>query len=99
MYDKFTPMGPSIKYSRYFGPILTPPVTHCHTSSDPPKVCHTSRNPTILVVHTYAFTWRFTSLIVRGDFVCKDLFGVVLSVPSSVRIHPLQQKAKYHIKF
>src|SRR6218665_3637335 len=30
--------------SRYFWPILTPPVTLCHTSRDPPlKVRHTSR--------------------------------------------------------
>ena len=34
--------GPSIKYVTLFLKIFDPPVTSCHKSWTPPKVCHTS---------------------------------------------------------
>ena len=56
---------------------------------------------------TYVFTRRF--VLVRGGscpgcfvrvfFVRKVLFGVVFVRPPSVKIHPLQQKAKHHFQF
>jgi len=56
--------GPSIKYSRYFGPILTPtPVTHCHTSRDPLKyVTHLEPLPhkflVVAYMHKYICLYR-----------------------------------------
>src|SRR6218665_492289 len=37
--------------------------------------------------------------VCQGSFVWKVLSGVVLSVPPSVKMHLLQQKAKHHFKF
>ena len=92
--------------SCYFGPILTP-LPPCHTSSHisgPPKVCHSSRTPQFLVVHAYIhtyvlvrkgfWTWGFVWGFLSGRF-CPRWF---LLVSPSVRIHPLQQKAKHHFQ-
>src|SRR6218665_2735394 len=98
--------------SRYFGPFLTHSL--CHTLSHvsgPPKVRHTSRNPTIfsstyINTYMYVFTGRF--VLVRGGSCLGDLsggFGLEgfvqggFFVLTSVRIHPLQQKAKHLFQF
>src|SRR6218665_3263838 len=105
-------MGPSIKYATLFlanfdhrPPLVTP----CHTSGNPPKVSHTSRNPlifsrpgiqkTLVQILSQLFAGFLSGAFVRGSFVWKVLSGVVLSVPPSVRIHLLQQKVKHHFRF
>src|SRR6218665_3873231 len=84
--------------SRYFWPILTPPVTLCHTSRDLPKyVTHLGTPPIFSRPSTktpnksplYKFSlncsWGFCpGGFVRGSFVWKVLFGVVF-----VHIFPL----------
>ena len=57
-----------------------PPVTHCHTSRDPPKVRHTSRNPQLLVVHAYIHMSLEGGLsLVAGVLVWEILSGGFLS--------------------
>ena len=102
---------PSIKYVTLFWTNFDPPpsVTHCHTSWEPPKVRHTSRTPNFQqYVHTYKCLYREVCLssrgflsggFVRGFLVWKILFRVVFVHPPSVRIHPLQHKAKHHFQF
>src|SRR6218665_797222 len=90
------------------------PVTLCHTSRDPPKVRHTSRTPRLFSRPSTTnpdksplykiLSQLFTGLFVRG-FLSGGLLsgrfcpGWFLSVPPSVRIHLLQQKAKHQFKF
>src|SRR6218665_1402402 len=83
-----------------------PSVTLCHTSRDPPKVRHTSRNPPIFSKQNTRTKAPCTNSlsVVRGGF-CPESFvrgscpGSFLSIPPSVRIHLLQQKVKHHFKF
>src|SRR6218665_3132535 len=97
-------MGPFIKYVTLFWTNFDapPPVTHCHTSRDPLKYVTHLGTPEFSVVHAYihVFTGRF--VLVRGVLVWGVLSreflsgrfcsGWFMSVPSSARIHPLQQK-------
>src|SRR6218665_614520 len=107
-------MGLSIKYVTQFlanfDPL--PPVTLCHTSRDPPKVRHTSRTPRFLVglvqksrtkklpvqILSQLLAGFLSGGFVRGSFVWKVFFGMVLFIPPSVRIHLLQQNGKHHFK-
>src|SRR6218665_1392058 len=98
-------LGSSIKYVTLFLANFDP--TPCHTSQEPPKVRHTSRTlpPGFLVglvqkSRTKApCTNSLNCSLGFLSFVWKVLYGVVLSVPPSVRIHLLQQKVKHHFKF
>src|SRR6218665_493344 len=71
------PRGPSTKCVMYFWSILTPPVTLCHTSRDPPKVRYTSRTPRLLVglvqkpdkCPLYKFSLNCSRGFCSGDFV------------------------------
>ena len=65
-------------------------------------------NPQFLVVHAYIDMSLQGFVLVRRGFcsgVCLGFLsgrfcsGWILSVPPSVRIHPLQQKAKHHFQF
>ena len=96
-----------------FTPSVTPSVTLCHTSRNPPKVRHTSRtHPPIFSrsstkTRTKAPYTNSLSIVrgvlsggfVRGSIVWKVLSGVFLSVSPSVEIYLLQQKVKYHFTF
>jgi len=61
-------MGPSIKYVTLFWTNFYPPVT----------LCHTSRTPRLLVVHSYIHMSLFTEgfVLVRRGFVLGVLSGV-----------------------
>src|SRR6218665_3596839 len=74
----------SIKYVTLFWTNFDPPpsVTRCHTSWNPPKARHTSRNPSIhtrifssrpTCIHTHVFTGRF--VLVRGVLVWGVMSG------------------------
>src|SRR6218665_2006578 len=99
--------GPSIKYITLFGSMLAPSLYH--TSRVLLKCMYvTHLGPPIFsstCIHTCTYRGFvlvrgvFVRRFVWGFFVWKVLSGVVLSVPPSVRIHPLQQKAKHHFQF
>src|SRR6218665_3211126 len=83
-------------------------VTLCHTSQDPQKERHTSRTPPIFSRPStknpdksplYKFSLNCSQGFLSGGFVRKVLFGVVLPIFPSVRVHLLQQKCKHHFKF
>src|SRR6218665_3322770 len=102
--------GPSINYVMLF---LTnfdspPSVTLCHTSRDLLKYVTYLGPPPMFssaCIHTCLYRGF---VLVRGVFV-RGLSGGFLSrrfrpgwflsVPPSVRIHPLQQKTKHHFQF
>src|SRR6218665_3814804 len=100
--------GPSIKYVTLFWTNFDPP-SFCHTSLDLLKFV-THLGPPILsntCIHRPTCLYR-GFVLVRGGFVrgvCLGVFcleGFVRGgfCPSpSVRIHPLQQKAKHHFQF
>src|SRR6218665_2452382 len=90
-------------------PILTPPVTLCHTSRDPPKYVTHLGPPDFCRPSTkspdksplYKFSLNCSRGFLSGGFVfCLEGFvpGCFLSIPSSVRMHVLQQKVKHHLK-
>src|SRR6218665_1599896 len=96
--------------SRYFWPILTPLplVTLCHTSRDPPKVRHTSRdfirpstkNPDKIPLYKFSLNCS-RGFLSRGFVFLSGRFspGCFLSVPPLIRMQVLQQKIKHHLKF
>src|SRR6218665_4217085 len=86
--------------SRYFWPILTP--SPCHTFSHipgpPESTSHISDPPIFSRPSTKNPDKR---PLYKFSLNCSQRFlsGVVLSVPSSIRIHLLQQKVKHRFKF
>src|SRR6218665_3618766 len=105
-------MGPSIKYVTLFSANFNPR-SPCHTLSHipgPPQKYVTHLGiPRLLVglvqkTRTKAPCTNSLSIIRGGfcpGFVLSGRFrlGWILSVPSSVRIHLLQEKVKHHFKF
>jgi len=96
-----SPKGPSIKYVTQFWTNFEPLfLSHIVTHLGTPIFSSTC-------IHTYVFIGTFVLVrggsclegFVRGFFVWKVLLGVVFVRPPSVRIHPLQQKAKHHFQF
>src|SRR6218665_4014909 len=109
---KMTAMGPSIKYVTLFLANFDPLPPPCHTLSHipgaPPKVRHTSRAPQFLVglvkktnkSPLYKFSLNCSQGYLSGGLLSERFCpGWFLSIPSSVRIHLLQQKVKHHFRF
>src|SRR6218665_605864 len=103
----------SIKYVTLFLANFDPPpsVTLCHTSRDPPKVCHTSRTLYTCTKirnksHLYKFYLNYSLRVFVRGFCQGGLLsgrfcpGWFCPFPlNSVAIHLLQQKVKHHFKF
>ena len=90
-------MGPSIKYNALFWTNVDPlPLAHFATHLGTPLKYVTHLGPPIFnctCIHTYV-----REGFDRGDF-CLEGFVKVDFVPSSIRIFPLQQKAKHRFQF
>src|SRR6218665_2287378 len=100
--------GPSIKYVTLFWTNFDSPpsVTLCHTSWNLLKYV-THLGPPIfssICIHTCLYRGFvlvrgcFCPGVCLGFFVWKVLSGVGFVCPPSVRIHPLQLKAKHHFQ-
>ena len=103
--------GPSIQYVTLFFANFDPlPLSHFVTHpGTPQRTSHISDPPFLIFSRPSTKNsdknplYKFSLNCLRGFFkvslVWKVLFGVVFVRSPSVRIHLLQQKVKYHLKF